>query len=259
MKTLEESIAAAMDVKQDTALIPFLPYIFQDFWELGTPPEIVTDLIRKHGRNYAALRVLDVGCGKGAVSVQLAAALKCNCYGIDGIPEFIEASRAKAREYGVDTLCRFEVGDVREKIKTLGKFDVIIVGATGPIFGDYQTALAALSGHLADDGFIIVEEAYIDDASEFQHPPYLLRKDLVDQFSRAGMELVDETVLKYSEVADISWEMETISRRCRELEAKYPEKSSLFENYIQNQAAENDALENELTGSAMVVKIKKGK
>jgi len=38
MKTLEESIATAMDA-QDTAIVPFLPYILQDFWEIGTPAE----------------------------------------------------------------------------------------------------------------------------------------------------------------------------------------------------------------------------
>jgi ubiquinone/menaquinone biosynthesis C-methylase UbiE len=68
---------------------------------------------------YSNLRVLDLGCGKGAVSVKLAAALKCNCYGIDGISEFIETSKEKAKEYGVDALCCFEVGDIREEVDAL--------------------------------------------------------------------------------------------------------------------------------------------
>lgn len=253
MKTLEESIATAMD-SQDTAIVSHLPYILQDFWELGTPPEIVIGLVQKHCKNYSMLRVLDLGCGKGATSVKLAVALKCNCYGIDGIPEFIEASKAKAQEYGVGALCRFEVGDVREKIEELGKFDVIILGATGPIFDDYFTALAALSKHLADEGVVIIEEAYINDTSAFQHPPILHRKELLRQFEQAGMKLIDETVYKYSEVADSAQEMEKISIRCNELKIKHPEKSSLFENYVRNQASEYDVLENKMDGSMMVVK-----
>ena len=97
MKTLEETIATAMDAQQDTAIIPFLPYIFQDFWELGTQPEIVINLIQRNCKNYSNLNVLDLGCGKGTTSIKLAVALKCNCYGIDGIPEFIEASKEKAK------------------------------------------------------------------------------------------------------------------------------------------------------------------
>ena len=128
MKTLEESIATAMDFGNNTAIVPFLPYIMQDFWDLGTPPEIVISLVQKHCRNFSALRVLDLGCGKGATSVKLAANLNCNCLGIDGIPEFIETSKKKAQEYDVESLCRFEVGDIREKIKVLDKFDVIVLG-----------------------------------------------------------------------------------------------------------------------------------
>jgi len=254
MNTLEESIALAMDAKQDTAIIPFLPYILQDFWELGTPPEIVINIVLRNFKNHSHLSVLDLGCGKGAVSVKLAAALKCHCYGIDGIPEFIESSKAKAREYGVDAFCRFEVGDIREKIKELDKFDIIILGATGPIYSDYYTALTKLSKHLAEEGIIIIEEGYLDDKSTIQHPVYSSRKELIKQFERAGMEVVDETLCKYGEISDIAEEMENLTKRCNELKAKYPEKSSLFENYIQNQASEFDLLENEMEGSIMVLK-----
>lgn len=253
MKTIEESIAAAMDAQQYTAIIPFLPYIFQDFWELGTPPEIVIDLIRKHCENYSNLHILDLGCGKGAVSVKIALALNCHCYGIDAIPEFIGTAKQKATEYGVEELCRFEEGDIRVKIEELDKFDVIILGATGPIFGDYYTALTAISKHLTGKGIVIIEEAYIDDTSTYQHPAYLLRKDLLKQFEQAGMELIDETTCNYGEIADMTNEMENISIRCKELKAKYPEKASLFENYVQKQASENNALENDLSGSTMIL------
>ena len=253
MKSLEECIAAAMDAQQDLEIIPFLPYIFQDFWELGTPSEIVINLVQRNCKNYSNLNVLDLGCGKGPVSVKLAAALKCNCYGIDGMPEFIAAAKAKACEYGVDTLCRFEVGDIREKIEELDKFDVIILGATGPIFSDYYTALTRLS-KLIDDGIIIIEEGYIDDTSDFQHSSYLPQKELLKQFENAGMELIDEIVCNYGEVADIAKEMENLSARCNELKAKYPEKSSLFDSYVQNQASEFDVLENKIGGSIMVLK-----
>jgi hypothetical protein len=35
MKSLEESVKAAMDVT-DKELLPYLPYILQDFWEMGS-------------------------------------------------------------------------------------------------------------------------------------------------------------------------------------------------------------------------------
>ena len=253
MKTLEESITMAMET-QETAIFPFLPYILQDFWEIGTPPQMVIDLIQKHCKHVSSLHVLDLGSGKGAVSIKLAAAFKCHCYGIDGIPEFVEASKEKAKEYGVETLCRFEVGDVRKKIEELGAFDVIILGATGPIFDDYFTALTTLSKHLTADGIIIINEAYIDNTYNPKNPTYssvLSRKELLKQFSQAGMELADENADKS---ADFDKEIENLRRRANELKIKHPEKASLFEKYIQEQMGGYDDLKNSLLSFVMVVK-----
>ncbi|MCL2313041.1 MAG: class I SAM-dependent methyltransferase [Firmicutes bacterium] len=256
MKTLEESIATAMD-SQDVAIVPFLPYILQDFWEIGTPSDTVINLVQKHCKNHSTLNVLDLGCGKGAVSVKLAATLKCNCYGIDGIPEFIKTSKEKTREYGVDKLCRFEIGDIREKINTLDKFDVIILGAIGQVFGDYYATLITLSQHLTTEGIIIINDAYIEDSSTFQHLAILHCQELLRQIELAEMELIDEFTSEYSEFYDSAKEMENIIIRCEELKIKYPEKYSLFENYIQKQIDEYGVLENDVIGSIMVCKRKK--
>ena len=254
MKTLEESIAIAMDM-QDAAIVPFLPYILQDFWELGTSSEVVVNLVRKHcgSTPLTNLQVLDLGCGKGAVSVKLAATLNCNCLGIDGMAEFIETAKEKAQAYNVEALCRFEVGDIREKIKTLGKFDVIVLGGIGQVFGDYYTTFTTLTQHLAPNGIIIIDDAYIDDSSSFRHPAILPRRDIMEQTERAGMELIDKQTdweTAYSE------EFENLKRRCNELIAKYPEKHILFENYIQTEADEYDVLENEVVALVMVFRRK---
>ena len=253
MKTLEESIAAAMDYSQNVAIVPFLPYILQDFWELGTPSEIVINFVQKHSHVETGRipSILDLGCGKGAVSVKLAATLKCYCYGIDGIPEFIETSKEKAQEYGVEALCRFEARDVREKINVLDKFDVIILGAIGWVFGDYYTTLKTLSKHLNPDGIIIINDAYIEDSSTFQYPSVLHRRELLKQIKQAGMELIEEYSVAQT---DSVTEFENMQKRCKELTAQHPDKTALFENYLQSQTYEYEALENKMIGSIMTLK-----
>jgi predicted RNA methylase len=86
MKSLEESVVAAMD-GSERALFPYLPYILQDLWELGASPGEIIELVRKHANNYSRLRILDLGCGKGAVSIQLAKELNCSCLGVDAVKE----------------------------------------------------------------------------------------------------------------------------------------------------------------------------
>ena len=52
-------------------------------------------------------KVLDLACGKGAVSVRLAKELNIHFKGVDILPEFIDYAKCNAQEYGVSDLCEF--------------------------------------------------------------------------------------------------------------------------------------------------------
>jgi ubiquinone/menaquinone biosynthesis C-methylase UbiE len=254
MKPLDYSIAMAMEMTDNMELVPFLPYIFQDFWELGTPPALVIKHIQKHCKNYSDLRVLDLGSGKGAVSIRLAEAFGCSCFGIDGISEFVEIAKEKAKEFGVEHLCRFVVGDVRLHDIELNKYNVILLGGTGSFYDEYTTTLKHFIKYLADDGIIIIEECYIDDLSDFKHPFYVPKKELFEQFKHAGMMVIDETLCKYDDFMDSVRDLKYITKRCNELILKYPDKSIIFEKYIQKETEEQGVIENKLIGSTMVLK-----
>jgi len=51
MKAIEESVVAAMD-GSNPELFPFIPYIMQDLWEIGTDPTTVVQLIRSQFEEY---------------------------------------------------------------------------------------------------------------------------------------------------------------------------------------------------------------
>ena len=122
VKSIEESVVIAMD-GSDKELFPFLQNVLQDLWEIGTDPDAIIRLISNHFEKYVDLKVLDLGCGKGAVSVKLSQKLGCTCYGIDAIPEFVEFAQQKAIVFKVNRLCTFETGDIREKVKHLTGYD----------------------------------------------------------------------------------------------------------------------------------------
>jgi len=169
IKTTEESVVTAMD-GFDKELFPFLSYILQDLCEIGADPDAIIRLIRKHGKRYPELKVLDLGCGKGAMSVKVAKALGCRCYGIDAIPEFITFAHQKAIEYEVTHLCTFEVADIRKKVKDLSDYDIVILGAIGPVFGDYYITLITLTDCIKPQGIFIIDDGYIEDNSNYSHP-----------------------------------------------------------------------------------------
>lgn len=256
MKTLEESVITAMD-GSDIELLPYLHYILQDLWEMGTDPDIVITLIKKHFTDYANLKVLDLGCGKGPVSIKLSKALSCHCYGIDAMPEFIDYAQKKAMAYGVAHLCKFETGDIREKIKALSGYDIIILGAIGPVFGDYHTTLSTLSNCIHQNGAFIIDDGYIENNSDYNHPLILKQQAMLQQINSTGMKLIEEVVINKDEFKLLNDGIfDKIQNRCYELMEKYPDKTELFTHYLQRQLEENDALDNMVICSTMLINRK---
>jgi cyclopropane fatty-acyl-phospholipid synthase-like methyltransferase len=254
MKSIEESVVTAMD-GTDKELFPYLPYILQDIWEIGADPEIIVSLIERHFINHGILKILDLGCGKGAVSINAAKRFGCTCYGIDAIPEFISYARKKAAEYNVEHLCRFEVGDIRLKIKNLSSSDIIILGAIGPVFGDYYTTLTALSGCLNDNGVLIIDDGYIENERDYTHPKIQKRETIIQQIHSAGMQITEEVIIGKDDIKDSDdYIFDNLEKRCFELIERYPEKKKLFMAYIEKQKEENDVLENKVICSTMVIK-----
>jgi len=252
--TLDECVAQAMD-GEGPEIVPYLPYILQDAWELGTLPGTVIDLVRRHTTDGERLRVLDLGCGKGAVSVRLARDLGCRCLGIDAIGEFIGTAREKASAFRLRRRCRFETGDIRERIHALGRFDVIVLGAIGPVFGDHRATLDILSPHLCPGGLIVVDDGYLEDDSPHHHPLVARRGELLRQIAAAGMQLVEEVVVARDEIEDMDRAMfRGLEKRCRELIGQHPDKRDLFAGYIRRQAEENDWLEQKIVCAVLAIR-----
>jgi protein-L-isoaspartate O-methyltransferase len=253
MKSIEESVVTAMD-GTDKELFPFLPYILQDTWEIGADPDVIVSLISKHCTDLSSLKVLDLGCGKGVVSVKVAQKLKCSCFGIDAITEFIDYADKKAMEYQVDHLCRFEVNDIRERVKTLPVFDVIILGAIGPVLGDYYSTLSILLKCLEINGIVIIDDGYIENNSEYSHPRIQRQEELYQQIKASGMKITDESVFDRDDIKNSDDSIfDCLKKRCIELMELHPDKRQLFDNYIKNQEQENDVLENKVICSTMVL------
>lgn len=239
----------------DKEIFPYLPYILQDFWEIGASPTDMIALIEKHTTDYSKLNILDLGCGKGAVSIKIAEKLGCKCLGIDGINEFIEYANEKASEHQVEHLCRFEQADIREIINELPAFDVVIMGAIGQVFGNYYETLTKVRKCLKKGGLILIDDAYIEDLSTFSHPTILKRSELLRQIELAEMKIAEELIPGEQEEV-YEQEFDFVELRCNELMEKYPDKKPLFESYVQRQIEEYNVLEVKVVALTMAIKEK---
>ena len=252
ISSVEKSVVVALD-GTDCNLFPYLSYILQDLWELGTSPEVVLNLVKKHTTNQSVLKILDLGCGKGAVSIKLAKELNCQCHGIDAVKEFIAEAKNKAKEFNVEEYCSFERDDIRIRIRDLKGYDIIILGAIGPVLGDYYSTLMKVSKCIEETGLIIIDDGYIDDESEYSHPSMEKRSVILKQISDAGMKLVDEIIINKEKIKESDAHMyRNLKKRCQELIEIHPDKRNFFVDYVRKQEEENEVLETKVICSTML-------
>jgi SAM-dependent methyltransferase len=239
-----------------TELLPFLPYLLQDLWELGSSPRMVADLIKKydeHPANASERRhYLDLCCGKGAVSVELAKALGARLTGLDITPEFIDVARQKAADHGVASLCAFRVADANVAVREERGYDGVIFGSVGDILGSREETVTLLRETVREGGFIVIDDAYaeVDDA-KIRFQDYITREQWLELFERCRVRVLEEVA-----GADLSAEcaernradMKNIQTRAAELSILHPEKKALFDDYVASQADEVQDLESTLSG-----------
>ncbi len=242
----------------ETKLLPYLPYILQDLWELGSDPATMLNLIK---RNVAKknLRILDLGCGKGALAIKLAKNLKCTVKGIDALPEFIEAAKKYAEKYKVRDFCAFEVNDIRSVIGRLKGFDVIVLGAIGPVLGNISEALAKTAKALNKPGYVLMDDAYLADESTQSYARCLRKKEFYSQICSAGFKIIQEVLIDKNLQRKTDKAMyRKIAKRVNELICRYPSKKRLLQNYLESQEYENLMLENELVSGTWLLKFSAG-
>lgn len=255
MKTLDESIIASLDGSH-LALLEHIPYLLQDLWAIGADPDTMANLILQH-IPMEKPRILDLGCGKGAVSVRIAQEVDCTITGIDGFPGFIQAAEGYAQQYHLQHCCTFEVGDIRLKIKDLQGFDIIILGAIGPVFGDLETTLHTLKKVLNTPGYVLLDDGYLEDDDPIEYQRCLRKTAFYHQIQAAGYSIWHEELFHraYIEQSD-DHIFDAIKQRAGELIVLHPEKRSMFEAYIEDQIFENSMLEKHIiTGTWLLSNI----
>ena len=245
---IKQSITNSLDGGNE-GLYPFFSYLLQDIWEIGASPDVILSIIKKNipESNQNRLKIVDLGCGKGAVSIKLAKELQCSVLGIDAYSEFIKVANKYTEEHDVKEYCEFLTGDIRTKIIELKDYDVAILGSISPIFGNFTNTLKRVKECIIKSGFIIWDDAYYIDKLKLGSDEYLSKNELLDQINESGFKIVDEYIYSCEEMKESNTIIyDFIENRAAELIKKFPEQKRLFEDYLEAQRLENDVLENQV-------------
>lgn len=253
-KETEEKLAKSLTASS-TDILPYLPYLLQDLWELGSNPAQVIKAARDIGVG-PGWRALDLGCGKGAVSIRLAQELGCRTKGVDLMSEFIDYARKKAKDTGVANLCEFEVGDIIEAAQAEKGYDLVILGAVGSVMGDPEQTLKLLKGTVKPAGYIIVDDGYIIEGSDAPRleAEYYTREQWTQAFENAGLRLICEIEADEETLSVNDGNTAAIAARAAELAIMHPERRALFEEYIVAQQQECDDMADRVVSAMWLLK-----
>jgi len=251
---IHESVAQAMEA--DVGLLPVLPELLADLWELGTSCEQIVSALQSVGLESDSL-VLDLGCGKGAVAVALAERLGLRVEGVDAFPPFLQAARTLAMERGVSSRCRFRLEDIRTLLGQQRQYDAVLLLSVGPLLGDHERTIAGLRPLVRSGGYIVIEDGYLADGIEHLAGAdgYAGRSETLRRLTACGDQVVWEVVSSAEETRSLNeTNNDLIRRRANLVRTNHPDLAELIDKYVARQEHETEILGTDLICAIWVLR-----
>jgi cyclopropane fatty-acyl-phospholipid synthase-like methyltransferase len=250
-------VAAALDATPE--LLPWLPELLADLWDLGSSPALVAEWLG--GLDLPpGTRALDLGCGKGVVSLTLARDLGFQVHGVDLFEPFLLEARARAADWGLADACRFEKGDVRAVVRTASGYDVVVyasVGALGPL----DECVRALRTCVREGGLMVVHEGFLAPGAG----PVAGFANLAGygetlrRLKSHGDEILREHVLTPEDMRALDERyINSIERRAKRIAAEQPAAASLALGYVDRQRRAATAWERAARSAAWLLRKSRG-
>jgi ubiquinone/menaquinone biosynthesis C-methylase UbiE len=250
----KKTVAASLETEE--TLLPYMPYLLQDLWGLGSSVEQIVQIFESLSFPSNKINVLDLGCGKGAVSVNLAAKWGFNVTGVDAMFEFITEANNYAKKYNSANLCNFNEADIIDYTNTHHEFDAVILASLGGVFGNYKKTINTLRNQVKAAGYIVIDDGYLKNRTSINRNGYGYCRDYETTKSELislGDKIIAEvSTTEFSKKLNDEY-LRAINERYKELCENYPKiKDSLFK-YISQQKEECEFLNSELEGIIWVI------
>jgi len=248
-------VAQALEVSPE--LLPFIPELVADLWVLGSSLDTIVELIRSLNLPPGGARILDLGCGKGAISINLAKEFGFRSLGVDLFEPFITEARKRAQELNVSNLCEFVHDDMRNVLKEEGGFDIAVYAAVGGVLGCWDECIAHIRRCVRPGGYIIIDDGFLSTDEKVERPGYehyVRHEETLQQLTAYGDSLLHETIIPVEEIKAIDQEfIESIGKRATKLAELHSDFADALTGYLKNQELESQIIETMLTGAVWLL------
>lgn len=236
-KTLMDEVGYSMEAPE--CLLPHLPYLLQDLPSLSGGEDEVVEVLKEVNFPVGGT-VLDLGCGRGDISMRVARAFDAEVTGVDGHPPFIEIARQSAAEAMLESRCRFIAEDLRMCLAKPARFDAVLMIAVGPVLGDSAKTMSMLRTVVRDGGWIIIGDGYLEDdvPPSVEYEGLLEQEAVEDGLTHFGDAIVARRIKSPVWKSFNALALETIPKRAVELIELHPELKDAINQYVARQFQE---------------------
>lgn len=251
---IEQSIDDSLEVEKH--LLPYMPYLLQDMWVLGSSEDHIFEALRDLNLPSDQTTVLDLGCGKGGVSVRLAEKFGFKVTGVDVMDVFLDDARTKAEEHHVSHLCQFINQDIHEFVSDDHHFDVVILASLGGILGDLNQTVSKLRNQVRTGGYLLIDDGYLRDKNSLDrkgYDHYRNHQNTINELTMYNDKIIREISTTEFSLKINDEYLSLIRKRGAELIKKHSELKDDITTYIRLQEEECDIIENEIEGALWLI------
>lgn len=250
-KLTKKEFKNSLDLTSDQ-LENHIPELLSGLWKLGSMPEYISEIVSRNGLGKYK-KYIDLGCGKGAVLVELAKQFDIIAIGVDIVPDFIKEANTYASKYNLSGKITFKTENIIETLKTTTKQDVVIYGYDSEILGDLYNTLEQLKNCIRKDGYIILEFMFAVQVSQ----DMLTAKEMADIIEQTGFKIIDRIDWDRERLKQTNkHNTEVIKENVKRLNFCFPDKKELFNEYLQNQMDECEELESKYICTTLLLRQK---
>ncbi|MFN0090770.1 MAG: class I SAM-dependent methyltransferase [Acidimicrobiales bacterium] len=250
-RSAEEMVAYALEM--DPELLPYALELLSDLDALGADVALIVAAVAALGLESAT--VVDLGSGKGAVSIALARELGLSVHGIELFEPFVHVARQAAAAAGAAGRCRFSHGDIVTMAGATAPVDVAVFAALGDVLGPLEVTVGIIRQYVRPGGFLVINDSCLRDGAAASFPGFEHCGTLAETRRRLiehGDDLVAETIEADPE-AGLD-EGAAIAARAQELTRRRPELGSRLRTFVDAQLAEYEYLDRHTIGAVWVLR-----
>lgn len=236
-------------------LLPYIPELLADLEELGSDAELIACILEDL-HLPASTSVIDLGCGKGAVAVEIAEKLDWRVLGIELFEPFVASCNELAKSRGLSDRCRFVHGDILKMVTMVEPADVAVLAALGDVLGRLDDTVAVIRQYVKSGGYMLVSDAFVKPGGSSSFPGferYARHDETIARLTACGDKLVREVLEPEDDDGALEDESELIAARAEAVAAKHPEVAAAVQRFAASQSAERDYIDANLIGAVWVL------